>query len=201
MNQHQNPLITLGLQDPNLELLIKVTNFEYVNHPPGDPFLSLTKIIIGQQLSGKAAYSIFSRLTDLLGDNFDPTKVNEVSHDKLKQCGISNAKILYVKGLAKILIERPNYFYELQKYDAKHIIDTLCQIKGVGVWTASIFAMGTLGFMDIFPYGDSTLQRAIDTIYSKKVSREKIISNWSPYKTVACKILWNWVDIGMPNFR
>ena len=76
--------------------------------------------------------------------------------------------------------------------------EKLCKIKGIGIWTASIFAMNSLNYDDIFPYGDATLMKAIKTLYGDKVYIENIISNWSPYKSFGSRVLWLWVNQGMP---
>ena len=90
------------------------------------------------------------------------------------------------------------YFIDLRKKDENNIIDELCKIRGIGIWTASIFAMGTLDYEDIFPFGDVSLIKAIKTIYGEATSIEKVISNWTPYKSFGSRVLWQWVDRGMP---
>ena len=165
-----------------------------------DEFYSLVRIIIGQQLSGLAARTIFSRVENILGKkNITPIKIISTSHKQLRECGISNAKINYIKNLSKILLDQPDYFKKIKQKRENEIIRDLCKLKGVGIWTASIFAMGTIGYENIFPYGDTSIKKAIKHLYGKNYTAEQIIANWSPYTSFGCRVLWQWIDKGMPN--
>lgn len=118
----------------------------------------------------------------------------------MRNCGISNAKITYIKSFSEILLNQPQFFIDLRYKNENDVLQELCKMKGIGVWTASIFAMGTLGYENIFPYGDASINKAINLIYSDKISQEDIIIKWSPYKSFACRILWQWIDNGMKSF-
>lgn len=187
----------LSSKDINLDKIISIINPQ-INRKYEDDFTSLVKIIISQQLSGSASKTIISKLENQLAKNiYDPLKINKISNNDLRLCGISNAKITYIKGLSDILLNNPLYFKKLRHFNKNDVINELSKIKGIGIWTASIFAMGPLEFEDIFPYGDVTLNKAIKFIYGENLLVEDIISKWSPYKTYACRLLWQWVDKGM----
>ena len=150
-------------------------------------------------MSGAAARTIIGKFEITLGNSkFNPKRVLKIDSIKLRQCGISNAKITYIKNLSNWLIKSPNFFSNLKKYNEDDLLSELCKIKGVGIWTASIFAMSTLNHQNIFPYGDVTLNKAINALYGSELNQADIISNWSPYKSNACRVLWQWVDAGMP---
>jgi len=201
MTQFNDALKTLKQNDPKLGLIIELIKPQY-NNKKEDEFTSLIKIIIGQQLSGPAARTIIGRVEDFLREQtYTPKKILSVHNEDLRSCGISNAKISYIKGLSEILLNEPKYFENLKKNKENQILKQLCKIRGVGIWTASIFAMGTLDYENIFPYGDVTLIKAINTIYGENIIIENVISNWSPYKSFGCRVLWQWVDQGMPNFK
>ena len=201
MTEFKDALIALRKKDPNLGRVIELIKPEY-NKKEIDEFESLVKIIIGQQLSGSAARTIVRRIENYLKEKkITPIVISSVNQEDLRLCGISNAKIAYIKGLSNILIENPNYFINLKKNTANNILEELCKIKGIGIWTASIFAMGTLNYENIFPYGDATLIKAIKNIYGEKICTEKVISAWSPYKSFGSRILWQWVDRGMPRIN
>lgn len=198
MTQFKDTLEILSDKDPKLGQVIKITKPVYKKKIK-DEYTSLVKIIIGQQLSGAAATTIVSRVENCLNQKvFTPKNILYISQNDLRSCGMSYAKIEYIKSFSKYLIEDPNYFKNLKKNDYKDIISQLCKIKGIGVWTASIFTMSTLNHEDIFPYGDGTLIKAIKKIYGNKLAIENIISKWSPYKSAGCRVLWQWVDKGMP---
>tara|TARA_B100000029_G_scaffold514121_1_gene615759 strand:+ start:44 stop:658 length:615 start_codon:yes stop_codon:yes gene_type:complete len=189
----------LSGQDEYLSEIINLTKPVFKKKVIDDEFTSLMKIIIGQQLSGSAANTIVSRVEKTLSTNkFCPKLIIATNEMVFRKCGISHSKIKYIKGIAKLITEQKNYFEQLKELPDDEIIDTLCSLKGVGVWTASIFAMGQLNRKNIFAYGDVTLKKAISIIYGDNIILEKVITQWHPYKTFACRILWQWVDKGMP---
>ena len=199
MVDFKEALTTLKNNDPKLGLVIELIKPEYKKEKI-DEFESLIKIIIGQQLSGPAARTIINRVKDSIKDKkITPKVISNLNHQDLRLCGISNAKINYIKGLSNILLINPKFFYDLKKQNETEIINELCKIKGIGVWTASIFAMGALSYEDIFPFGDVSLIKAIKNLYGEAKSHDYIISKWSPYKSYASRVLWQWVDKGMPN--
>ena len=198
MATFKDALKYLSANDPKLDKIINLINPQTKNKNIDD-FTSLVKIIIGQQLSGSAARTIVGRLDKRLGkNNFNPINIAAMNNEELRSCGLSNAKVNYVKGLAQKILENPSYFKNLKTIEESQILNELCKIKGVGIWTASIFAMGSLGYQNIFPYGDVSLNKAIQSLYKDGLDKESIISNWSPYKSFACRVLWQWVDKGMP---
>lgn len=198
MTEFKDALKILKLNDFRLGKVIELIKPEY-NNKKSDEFTSLVKIIIGQQLSGSAARTIVSRVEQCLNKKkFSPKLISSVHQDNLRSCGISKAKISYIKGLSDILLDNPKFFIDLRHNNENKILEELCKIKGIGVWTASIFTMGTLNYEDIFPYGDVSLIKAIRNIYGENISIEKVISNWSPYKSFGSRVLWQWVDKGMP---
>ena len=200
MTEFKDALKILKLNDFRLGKVIDLIKPEY-NNKKSDEFTSLVKIIIGQQLSGSATRTIVSRVEYCLNETkFTPKLISSVYQENLRSCGISNAKINYIKGLSNILLDNPKFFINLRNKKENKILEELCKIKGIGIWTASIFAMGILGHENIFPYGDATINKAIKLIYPDKISQEDIISKWSPYKSFACRVLWQWIDDGMKSF-
>ena len=199
MTEFNIALRTLKQNDPKLGEIIEVIKPQY-NKKKEDALTTLIKIIIGQQLSGSAAKTILSRVEDRLDKKtFNPKDIETISNEDLRSCGISNAKISYIKGLSQILLKEPTYFENLKQKNEEEILKQLCKIKGIGIWTASIFAMSSLHYDNIFPYGDVTLIKAIKYIYGEDILIKDVISNWSPYKSFGCRVLWQWVDKGMPN--
>ena len=198
MNSFKDILKYLSVNDCKLGKIISLINPQKKSNN-ADNFTSLVKIIIGQQLSGAAAKTIVNRLNKHLDEvNYNPGKIITMSNEDLRSCGMSNSKVSYIKGLAQTFCKDPYYFKNLKKIEEKEILNELCKIKGVGIWTASIFAMSSLGYKNIFPYGDVSLNKAIKNLYGNQFDQETIISKWSPYKSYACRVLWQWVDKGMP---
>lgn len=163
---------------------------------PEDLFATLCKSIINQQLSNKAAATIFSRFKSLFPkEKITPEKLAKVTPEKLRSMGISNQKANYLIDLAVKVLSKE---VELEKFAAlpdEKIIEELILVKGIGRWTAEMFLMFALGREDVFSYGDLILRKSFQKLYGFKKAPtleevEKITIKWSPYRTYASRILW-----------
>lgn len=165
-------------------------------------YKDLIKSIISQQLSLKAAESIHSRFLKLLGeDTANPEKLLELAHDQLRAAGLSNSKATYVKNVAAYFIEHNLLTKNWKNITDDDILQTLTNIKGVGIWTAQMVMMFTLGRPDVFSYGDLSIQQKMKQLYvidgeGKELHREmqRISLNWKPFRSYACMYLWKWKD-------
>jgi len=159
-------------------------------------FVSLCASIINQQLSNKAAATIFGRFKSLfLKGKITPEKLAKMTPEKLRTVGISNQKANYLRDLAlKVNLKE----VELEKFadlSDEVIIKELTLVKGIGRWTAEMFLMFALGREDVFSYGDLILRKSVQKLYGFKKEPtaeevDKIIVKWSPYKTYASRVLW-----------
>ena len=166
-----------------------------------DYFQSLLRSIVFQQLSGKAAQTIYERLLNLIPktSNICPNEVLKLEKDEMRKAGLSFQKINYVRNLA-------DYFENnsLQKKDVEEMTDEeiskeLTKIKGIGQWTVDMFLMFTLNRTDILPYKDLGIQKGIMIILNMKnlpsiKEMENCSRKWRPYRTIACWYLWRMVD-------
>ena len=162
-------------------------------------FIALTKIIIGQQLSGAAAKIIFARLTDIVSENYQPSDILKLSNKQTTSIGLSAAKSQYIKLISEYIIKEPLFFQNLKLENSEKQIEILMSFKGVGIWTASIFVMNNNIYSNIFPYGDATLNKVIKITYKIddkdfELKLNDVISRWDPYKSFVCMALWNWND-------
>ena len=164
-------------------------------------FENTARIIVNQQLSGKAANTIFSRVIELVKE-FSPESIIGTPTEKLRECGLSGAKIEYIKALADQCIQDPNYITSFENLDDETAFSRIRQNKGFGDWSAFIFLLFHLKRPDVFPVGDATLNSAVSELYNvPRTSKDEILNiaqMWSPYKSVACLALWRWVDTGKP---
>ena len=165
--------------------------------------LRLMASIMSQQLSTKVAKVIFHRFLDLFkGKEPKPQEVLDMSFEKLRAVGLSNAKVNYVKNVALFCIENKITDKKLLKMQDEEIVELLTQIKGVGKWTVEMLLMFSLGREDVFAVDDLGIQQAMTKIYKLPVDDKKklkesmlnISSKWSPYRTYACLHLWGWKD-------
>lgn len=184
--------------DPILhEAGIQIKTVTLAPHP--DPFLRLCRSIVGQQLSVKAASTIFGRFEKLFKHELNPQELLKVSEEKLRGAGLSYQKIKYLKDLSEKTISGAIDLHGLNTKENEEIVTELVQIKGIGTWTAEMFLMFSLGRPDVFSYGDLGLQNAIMKLYKLKQKptekqMEKLSKKWTPYRTFAAMILWRSLD-------
>ena len=161
----------------------------------GKPFETLCRSIVGQQISVKAADSVWTKVEDLCNGNINKEKIINLSSEEMRSAGLSKQKITYLKNIATSDVLTTNW-EELSDVEA---IDRLCKIKGVGVWTAEMFLIFNLGRPDVLPLADIGLIRGIEKHYynSERIDKkelEKFRKKWSPWCTVATWYLWRSLD-------
>jgi DNA-3-methyladenine glycosylase II len=179
------------------EASLKISKLTLSPHP--DPFLRLCRSIVGQQLSVKAAQTIFERFEKLFKQKINSKELLEIPDEKLRGAGLSYQKVKYLKDLAAKTISGEIDLHDLNTKENEEIILELTKIKGIGVWTAEMFLMFSLGRTDVFSYGDLGLQNAIMKLYKLKQKptvkqMEKLSKKWIPYRTFAAMILWRSLD-------
>lgn len=187
--------------DPVISALIR-------NLPPIEPkpepdfYLTLLRSVVGQQLSVKAAATIFQRFLNLFPEQYPhPDELLLLPTDMLRSVGLSGQKLNYVRAVAEFKLAgnlEPEVIAHLPDED---LIKHLTTIKGVGRWTAEMLLMFALERPDVFPADDLGIQNAMKKQYGlteeKKALRQRmfeIAENWKPYRTLASKYLWKSLD-------
>lgn len=158
-----------------------------------DYFGALASSIISQQISVKAAASIFGRFEQRT--KLTPERVLALTTDDQKAIGLSGQKLTYLQSLAQHFVDNPAVFNHLDSLDDDAVITELTRVKGIGVWTAQMFLIFTLHRPDVFAPDDRGLQLAIQKLYSLPTvpPRNELIdiaAAWRPYCTAACLHLW-----------
>jgi DNA-3-methyladenine glycosylase II len=195
-------ILHLKKADPVLAAIIeRVGRFAMNYDEPA--FHSLAEAIVYQQLHGRAAATIFKRLTDLAGEPLSPEGILRLSEEQLRAVGLSKQKLSYLRDLAAKTRAGELDFAHMTDLPDSEVIKALTQVKGIGVWTAHMFLMFSLRRPDVLPTGDLGIQMAIRKHYRKRklpkpVQMEKIAKSWSPYRSVACWYLWRSMDIKTP---
>jgi DNA-3-methyladenine glycosylase II len=163
---------------------------------PDDAYGSLVRTIVGQQLSTKAARSIYGRLA-VLFDGRAPTPHELVSTDEelLRGCGLSRPKIRYLRDLADRVISGELDLRALDDLPDEEVIEQIVAVKGLGRWSADMFLMFHLGREDVLPVGDLGIRRAVERAYGlpdipDRETLEGLARPWSPYRTLASFYLW-----------
>ena len=166
-----------------------------------DPsFASLAEAIVYQQLHGKAAATIFKRLTDLTGLPLRPEGILKLTEEQMRAAGLSKQKLSYLRDLAAKAQSGEVEFDRFSELPDEEVIHQLTKIKGIGTWTAHMFLMFSLRRPNILPTGDLGIQMAIRKHYRKRklpkpAQMEKIAKCWEPYRSVACWYLWKSMDV------
>lgn len=177
-------------------LLELVTKYPAPNWTDRSKYLfeDLVETIISQQLSGKAAETIFNRFKSHFKQTTFPTPVQvlAVSPEQLRSLGISTAKAKYIHNVAQAFIDKHIVTENINSMSDEEIITTLTQIKGLGRWSAEMILIFTLNRPDIFSLGDLGLRNAIKNLYgiTDKEQLLELTATWSPYRSYASWYLW-----------
>ena len=166
--------------------------------PRGEPFFTLARSIVGQQISVKAAASIWARVV-ALAPRMLPGEVVDAGHAKLIACGLSRRKAEYLAGLASQVLDGSLHVAAWAEMEDEAVIAELVRVRGIGRWTAEMFLMFCLLRPDVLPLDDLGLQRAIRLNYfrGRSVSlrtMRKTASVWDPWRSVATWYLWRSLD-------
>ncbi len=164
----------------------------------GEPFLTLARAIVGQQISVKAAQSVWDRVVACAGA-VTPEGILLKKPTELRACGLSDRKTEYIVDLARRFAEGLVHPYRWDEMSDEEVIADLVQVRGIGRWTAEMFLIFNLLRPDVFPLDDLGLQKAIRVSYFRKravsVSRmRKLGESWRPWRSVATWYLWRSLD-------
>jgi DNA-3-methyladenine glycosylase II len=164
-----------------------------------DHFSALVRAITGQQLSTKAAATIYGRLAALMPDGVTPAALTAVSDEQLRAVGMSRQKGAYFRDLCAKVATGALPLHLLDAMSDDEVIAALTQVKGIGRWSAEMFLMFRLHRPDVLPVGDLGIVNAVKTVYGlrKKPTAEriqKIGEAWRPYRSVASWYLWRSLD-------
>ena len=167
---------------------------------PADPYGALMRSIVGQQLSTKAARSIFERLTAMFGGRAPaPAELLAADPEAVRAVGLSAPKVAYLRDLAGRVEDGELRLDRLAELDDGEVAAQLTQVKGLGQWTADMFLIFHLGRPDVLPVGDLGIRRAVERAYGlpelPAADRlERIAEPWRPHRSLACLYLWRSLD-------
>lgn len=188
-------------RDPVMKKIISVTGKIEVKGRK-DVYLSMLRSITSQQLSTKAADTIFNRFVSLFPDGKPhPEKLIKMNIEKLREAGLSYSKAQYLKNIAEFSMTHGLEHKSLNKMEDHQLIEYLTAIKGVGRWTAEMILMFTMNRPDVLPVDDLGIRSSMVRHYELKGEGKKLIEQmhhvaeaWKPYRTLACRHLWRYRD-------
>jgi len=163
-------------------------------------FEVLVSSIVSQQLSIKAAQTIHQRLVSLVDGDVNPKRLAALQAEEYQRCGISRQKQGYMYDLAARFIAEPELYIALDKLDDAEVIKRLVMIKGIGVWTAQMYLIFSLGRPDVFPVDDLGVRLGMQRVFGWKEipGKSELIEvsiRWSPYRSAASWYLWRYLEL------
>jgi DNA-3-methyladenine glycosylase II len=167
---------------------------------PGDAYGALLRSIVGQQLSTKAASTIYGRMIDIFGGHAPtPKQLLAADPEEIRAAGLSRPKIAYLRDLAQHVEDGTLELDRLDELPDEEVSAQLTAIKGLGQWTADMFLMFHLRRADVLPVGDQGIRRAVQVEYRMRKlpdpkRLEKVARPWRPHRTLACLFLWSSLD-------
>jgi len=164
----------------------------------GEPFMTLARAIVGQQISVRAAQSIWDRFL-AAAPEVTPAQVLGLERARLRACGLSLRKVEYICDLARHFADGTIHVRRWPDMDDEAVIAELVQVRGIGRWTAEMFLIFSLLRPDVFPVDDLGLQKAIRRAYFKgrgatPARMRKLAASWAPWRSVATWYLWRSLD-------
>lgn len=187
----------LTTRDPVLKtLILAYTGLTLVSR--GDAFSTLARSIVGQQISVKAAESVWKKLISQIQEP-TPIAISKTDYTALRNCGLSGRKVEYLQDLARQFLSGEVNAATWHDMDDELLIRDLVKIKGIGRWTAEMFMIFYLLRPNVLPLDDIGLQRAISLHYKQNqpISRSEIqelAKIWEPWRSVATWYLWRSLD-------
>jgi DNA-3-methyladenine glycosylase II len=167
---------------------------------PKDAYGALLRSIVGQQLSTKAARSIYERLTAMFGGRTPaPAELLEADPEAIRAAGLSRAKVAYLRDLAARVEDGELEIDRLPELSDAEVASELTAVKGLGRWTADMFLIFHLGRPDVLAVGDLGIRRAVERAYGLPAAPGpeelgRIAEPWRPHRSLACLYLWRSLD-------
>ena len=197
----KNDIIKHLSRDPKLaDIIPKIEIPDVDTH--NDIYLDLLDSIVSQQLSVKAAGTIFQRFLEIFDDlNPTPHRILELDVEVLRGCGLSYQKAGYIQNIAAYWIDNQCIKKDWMALMDDEIIAELTTIKGVGKWTVQMILMFRLNRLDVFPIDDLGIRQGMIKLYGVESKGKELVKEltdiaeaWRPYRTMACRYVWRYKD-------
>jgi len=191
----------LRTSDPVMASIIKeIGRCGLVRSKRADPFIAIVEAIIWQQLSGKAARTIYERFLKVFPEGTPtPAAILATSDEAMRAAGLSRGKIAYLRDLSTKVLDGTVHLESLETMANDDVVAAMTKVKGIGQWSAEMFLMFRLQRADVLPVGDLGIVKAIQRHYRLRKTptperMRKIAESWRPYRSVASWYLWASLD-------
>lgn len=189
-------------KDPVMKDLVKRIGY-FRLEAGGDWFQSLVQTIVYQQISGKAADSIYNRFLLKLNGPVTPENLERISDEDLRSCGVSPQKLRYLRDLTSKTLSGELDLKDIETLPNQEIIERLTIVKGIGEWSAQMFLIFTLGRLNVLPFKDIGFLNALKKHYALRgkltdLKIKRIAKKWYPYISAGVWILWECENTRLP---
>lgn len=193
-------------KDPKLVPILEIATVGPRPDFDGDVYFGLLRSIAYQQLSGKAAGTIFGRFLQLFPDEYpDPEQLLSLSEAELRSAGLSRPKVNYVQNVANFFLEEKLFATDWNEWTDEEILNKLTQIKGVGNWTVEMVLMFILHREDLLPLDDLVVRNRMVQLYgleklkgrAQTKALEEVAEAWRPYRSWGSRLMWAWAHTEM----
>lgn len=194
--QIADQLNTLAETDKDIDTALKTVGYPK-ERTAAQSFGHIMRVIIGQQVSVKAAAAIAGRVADLVGENPQPADLAKIDDDALRAAGLSRPKIKYVRSLCETVSTGILPIEKLPEMSDEEAIAAITAVKGLGVWSAHMYLMFSLGRPDIWPVGDLAVRVGAGRIIGMEdrpteKEAEQIGERWRPYRSAVALLSWHY---------
>lgn len=196
-NSHiREQLTELAGKDPQVKAALDTVGF-----PPervrDQSFAIFLRVIVGQQLSVKAAASIYQRIEDLAGADMGPEAFDTVDDETLRAAGLSKQKIAYTRSLCETVKNGTLNIERLPYMSDQEAVESIIAVKGLGVWSAHMYLLSSLGRPDIWPVGDLAVRVGVGRIVEleerpTEKETQKIGERWRPFRSAMALLAWHY---------
>lgn len=193
-------------QDPRLVPILQLAEVGPRPDFGGDVYFGLLRSIAYQQLSGKAAGTIFGRFLQLFPEEYpDPEQLLQLSETELRSAGLSRAKVNYLRNVAQFFLDEQLFSTDWNTWSDAAILEKLTQIKGVGNWTVEMVLMFILHREDLLPLDDLVVRNRMVRLYeldhlkgrAQTTALEAVAEAWRPYRSWGSRLMWAWAHTEM----
>jgi 3-methyladenine DNA glycosylase/8-oxoguanine DNA glycosylase len=201
MDERDRKALALLRRDPRMRRLVgKVGPPRFHEYSRADLLHNLVEAVVAQQLSGKVATVIFTRLKALCPRRFpEPSRILMLTEEELRGAGLSRAKIVCIRDLCDAVLSERLDLKALETLSDEEVEEVLVQVKGIGPWTAHMALIFALGRADVWPAADLGLRNALKDVLGLRAAptpkeAEPMGDPWRPYRSYACWYLWQHHD-------
>ncbi|MEO1170659.1 MAG: DNA-3-methyladenine glycosylase 2 family protein [Myxococcota bacterium] len=173
---------------------------DQVGVPPGRSrphgYETLLRIVVGQQVSTKAAAAIFERVRATIGEDMSPRRTLRLRETSLRKAGLSGRKVEYTRGLARAIVDGTLNLEQMTSMKDEQVIEAITSLKGFGVWSAQMYLMFTLGRMDVWPGGDLGVREGVRLLLNldeRPTEKEmpELGEPFRPYRSAVALLAWH----------